>query len=262
LLLRDRFDGSNLISVSGRHLVGQLFGSDQHSVGKLFDEFGMPTVEEERNSSNVVFIVLAGNLEDTGARTPPDLVLKAGTYSRSEFGVGAGSELEVAVDEAQGFPSGRCRMVGAKVTRSVRAWAADNLKARPLSLRIKSQREELLIVPELDVISGAMLFDQLILKERGLLFTVDDEGLDIVELGRKKPDEVAHITRARLEVTSHPTPQVPRLSDVEYEPSYPSKEIDAGAGGEPVELGDDGVREHRNGSEPDLTQGTPATLRY
>ena len=108
----------------------------------------------------------------------------------------------------------------------------------------KPERDEVLVVPELDVVPGPVLLDEVVLEDRRLLLVGRDDGLEVADRSLQDGDERAVVAVRVLEVAPHARAQALGLADVDDDLLLVLEEVDARLRGQRVELLDDGIGEH------------------
>ena len=79
---------------------------------------------------------------------------------------------------AQHFPGRTCRGVGAKVARTIPADLTHHREAGKRFVQIDPQREEGLVILQVQVIAGLVLLDQGVFQQQRLFFGIGDGELD------------------------------------------------------------------------------------
>ena len=107
-----------------------------------------------------------------------------------------------------------------------------------------AERDEVLVVPELDVVAGPVLLDEVVLEDRRFLLVGGDDRLEVPDRALQDRDEGAVVALRVLEVAPHARAQALGLADVDDDALLVLEEVDARLRRQRLELLDDGVGEH------------------
>ncbi len=106
------------------------------------------------------------------------------------------------------------------------------------------QRDEVLVVAELDVVAGPVLLDEIVLEDRRLFLVGRDDRLEVTDGPLQDGDERALVAEGILEIAPHARAQALRLADVNDDRLLVLEQVDAGLRRQRVELLDHGIGEH------------------
>src|SRR5262249_35924777 len=173
LALQASLDRKYLIATPCRLLEAQVLTRRFHSLLQRLDQLAGLSLEEENHLLDALGVDLLGDRVDAGRRAAVDLVEDAGPPPVFQRVVGAGAQLEVAVDDPQSLANRAGGRIGTKVARAVLLEAAHALEARVAVFLVEPQANEILVVAKLDVEAGAVLFDQLVFQKQPFLLLPD-----------------------------------------------------------------------------------------
>ena len=214
LLLQAALDGVELVAELGGTLVLELAGSILHPCLQLAGQLVGLALQEEGHLLHGPPVLLLRNVVHARRRAALDLVLQAGPAPIRHHRVGAGAELEVAVHDAQRLPDGGRARERPEVPRSVLAHPPHHFQPG-VGVRVREpQRDEVLVVAQLDVEAGPVLLDQLVLEQDRVLLGRSDHHLHVGKEILEEGDESAGIAAALLEVLADAGAQVDGLADV------------------------------------------------
>ena len=251
LCLLRGFDGAQLIAVRRGQLVAQLDRGLIHRVAQVMHEFVVAAFEEESDAAHLLGVFVLRDVEHARPGAALDLILQARPLARFEVGVAAGAQAEVTVDKAQRRARSRRRMIGPEIARAVFLRLAHDLEPRPGRRLVQAQRQELLVVAQLDVVARLQLLDQRVLEQRGFLLAGRDVALEIADLVLQAFDEEALIAGALLKIAAHAALQAGRLAHVQHRARAVFEDVHARRRRQRVELAADGFGEHAaNVKEP------------
>src|SRR5690606_36668018 len=108
------------------------------------------------------------------------------------------------------------RRIRPEVARLIWRRAAHQVEPRPGPRRIEPQREELRVVPQLDVVLRLLLLDQAVLEDGGFLLGPHDDGFEIAHLPDQPWKKNALVAVARLKIAPDPRAQALGFSDVQH----------------------------------------------
>ncbi len=236
LLLAHLLDRAELVAVHGGELEAHLARGSSHLGFELARQLVVAAFEELRDGVDLLAVPGAVDRQDARRRAALDLVLEARTLATCELRVAASPKLKVLVDEMQRSPRRGRRVVRAEVTRSLRRrpphhfepWPrrgaaggiaasprADGRTVRRFVERAQPQRDEVLVVAELDVVARPVLLDEVVLEDRRLLFVAGDDGLEIADRALQDRNERAAVALRVLKVRTHARAQGLGLADVD-----------------------------------------------
>ncbi len=200
-----------------------------HPDAEFIDQRPFPSFEKGDAIPHEFPIGLAFDPADAGGRAAADLVFEAGTAADLQLLIPATPERKDRLEEAEGFPGGGAGGIGAEIAGAVRLRTAHQLEPRERLCRIDADVEIGLVVPEIDVVPGPVLLDQVVLKDQRLLLRPRDDELHITDPGNEERNHRPAVGPG--EVGPDARLQIPRLSHVEDLPRTVLHEIDAGAPG-------------------------------
>jgi len=114
LLLQRPLDGVQLIAQLRRPLELEQAGGALHPLVQLRAQLVGLALEEQRHLVHRALVFLGRDGVDARRGAALDLVLQAGPPPVGHHLIGAGAQLEVAVDEAQRLADGRGARIGSK----------------------------------------------------------------------------------------------------------------------------------------------------
>ncbi len=199
LLFAHLLDRAQLVPVDRGELEAHLARGLLHLHVELARQLVVTALEELRDGVDLLGVPAAVDLEDARGRAALDLVLQARPLAARELDVAARAELEVLVDEVQRAPRGGRRVVGPEVAGAVGRGAADDLEARPHAFghAAEAERDEVLVVAELDVVAGPVLLDEVVLEDRRFLLVGRDDRVEVADGRLEDRDERALVAPAR-----------------------------------------------------------------
>ena len=170
---------------------------------------------------------------DAGRRAALDLVLQARAVAVAEVVVGAAPQQEVLLDDFQGLAHGHRGSVGAEVAAAVLDDAAGGEDARPVAPG-HLDAQVALVVLEADVVARLVLLDEVVLEDQRFLLVAGHQGLDVLHLAHEEGHVRAAV--AAPQVGAHPRAQLLGLAHVNDLAAAVPHQVDAGPGGQRVEL--------------------------
>jgi hypothetical protein len=144
-------------------------------------------LQEEDQVAHRLVVLLLGDLADAGPGAALDVVEEAGAPVHLLHVQGAGAELEEALELLDRLAQGLGVGVGAEVAGPVRGHPARGVHPGEARPGTDLEVEVLLVVPELDVVAGAVLLEEVALQEEGLLLRVGDDVLEVGDAGDHRP---------------------------------------------------------------------------
>ncbi len=213
LALEADLDRPKLVADPGRGLEFEGLGRALHAGLESLDELAVAAAQEQADVPDLLGVDRRVDLVDAGGRAALDLILEAGPLAMLEHEVGAGPELEVAVDHAQGMSGRARRVVGAEVAGPVLADVADDLELGPGAVGVEAQDQVLLVVAKFDVEAGLVPLDEVVLEQHRLLVVGGDDRLDVAEELAQTGDELACVVA--VEVLAYAQTQTPSLAHID-----------------------------------------------
>ncbi len=135
------------------------------------------------------------------------------------------------VNLLQGLPDGGRGGKGAEIEGAVALHLAHHLQGGKLLAGVEAEGDVGLVVPQVDVVAGAVLFDQGVFEDERFLLGVGDDRLDLANPVHQEAD-VGTAVPAGDEVGAQPLAQVLGLAHVEDGLPLPFHQVDPGGGGE------------------------------
>ena len=118
--------------------------------------------------------------------------------------------------------------VGAEIAGAVRGKAPHQTQAGGRVLEVQTETEEIFVIPQVNVVAGAMLLDEVALQDEGFPFGGRDEKIHLTETLHQE----GGLRSCRVpEVGAHPVFEIHGLADVEHFTPGVFEEIDAGIRG-------------------------------
>jgi len=243
-----RWSSRKLVAVHGGELEAGALGGVLHLRDELARELVVATVEEHRHRPHLVGVPGLVDVEDTRRGAALDLVLEARALARDELEIAAGAKLEVLVDEVERAPRRRGRVIGPEVASGVVARAAHHLETGPRVVEAQPERDEVLVVAQLDVEARLVLLDEVVLEDRGFLLARRDDGLEIANRPLQEREKLPLVASPGLEITADPAAEALGLADVEEAAFFVLEEVNAGLGWQALQLLLYGVRQRHSGA--------------
>jgi hypothetical protein len=106
-------------------------------------------------------------------------------------------------------------VIRAEVPRAIVAHTPHDLQSRPLDPRVQSQRQEVLVVGQLDVEARLLPLDKRVFQQQGFLFVAGHHGLDVRHHAFQKRYEIPRVARGWLEILADAIAQIGGLADVQ-----------------------------------------------
>ncbi len=229
LFFQGLLDGRNPIADGGRLLEPEELRRIVHPGAEVADQRLLPAFEKCDAVLYQPPIGIAFDPADAGGAAAADLVFDARAAAGIQFPIPAAPEGNDRLEEAEGFPGSAAGGIGTEIAGAVFLLAPHKLKPRKGLLRIDADVEIGLVIPEIDVVPGPVLLDQVVLKDQRLLFRPGDDERHIPDPGNEERDHRPGVGPG--EVGPDPGPQIPGLPHVEDLPCPVLHEIDAGAPG-------------------------------
>ena len=206
LLLAHLVDGGELIAIDRGELEVEVARRLLHAIPELLRELVVAPVEEHGDRADLLVVPGLVDLEHARRRAALDLVLEARALPAPHLEVGAGPELEVLVDEVERAARGGRRVIRPEVAQAscgIGGGPAHHPEARPVLLHVEAQADVVLVVAELDVVTGPMLLDEVVLEDRRFLFGARDDRVEVADRLLQDRDEVTVVAVALLEVRAN-----------------------------------------------------------
>jgi len=218
LPLQGRLDCGDPVAQLRRLLEIQVFRLVVHPLPQAGQQRLLPPFQEGRRLGGDPAVGFPVHALHTGGEAALDLVLQAGPDPALELPVPAGPQGEERLQEAERLLRRRAGGIRAEILRAVPFRAADELKPGKGVRRVDPDVEVGLVVAEIDVVAGAVLLDQRVLEDQGLLLRLRHDEGDVIDTGQEEGDHEARV-RPR-EVGADAGPQILGLSHVE-DPAVP-----------------------------------------
>ena len=212
----------------GRVFEPQVRGRLMHLAGQLPPELFALALEKQQGLLGRLVVCLQGDQTAAGGQTLAHLVVQTGAGPLGDAPVPATAQAEDPLHEFQELPDRGAGGVGAEVAGPVRGKPADQAQAGGRVFEVQAETEEIFIIPEVDVVAGTMLLDEIALQDEGFPFR---GGHQKIHLGEALHQEGGPGAGLVPEIGPHPVFQVDGLADVEHLTPGIFEEIDAGAGG-------------------------------
>ena len=212
--LEDLGDGRELIPVAGGELVGPRPGGFPHSLLDEAFEVPAPALEQHHHLGDILHVVLLRDQVHARCRAAADLVLHAGAGPVAEEAVGAGPERKDRLDHPEHLTYRCRRAVGSEVEVLSLAVAPGDHHPGPFLAEGDLEADVGLVVLQPDVVEGAMLLDEIVFEDQGLLLGLGQDAVKVVNPFQQQTDEGSSIV-GFSEVGPHPAAQVDRLADVQ-----------------------------------------------
>ena len=204
LFLQAALDGVELIAKLRGALELELAGGVLHPPRELAGQLVGLSLQEQRDFVDRAPVFLLRHAVHARRGAALDLVLQARAPAIRHHGIGAGAKLEVPVDDRERLPDGGGAGERPEVPRSVLADPAHHLQPR-VRVRVREpQRDEVLVVAQLDVEARTELLDQLVLEQHRVLLRGSDHHLHVGEEILEEGDERARVATALLEILADP----------------------------------------------------------
>src|SRR4051794_27021992 len=119
-------------------------------MAQMLDQFVVSALQEKADAAHLLGVLVLGDLEHAWAWAALDLVLQARALARFEVAIATRAQAKVTVDQAQRRACRAGRMVRTEVAPAVFLRPAHDFEPGPRRIRIEAQRQELLVVAQLD----------------------------------------------------------------------------------------------------------------
>ena len=126
---------------------------------------------------------------------------------------------------------------GPEIARAVVLPDAREGEAGDRVVQVDLEQQELLVVPETDVVARVELLDQLAFQQQRLGLAAHDVEVEVVDgVGQRLELQVPAHAPGGLEILAHPLAQVPRLADIDHRPEAVAHQVDARLVGQRAQL--------------------------
>ena len=232
LFFRQFPEAQQRIPVPGRRLEFQVVRSLLHLGGEIFFQLGHLPVQEQQDGIHHLPIFTDRHLPRTGGQAPVEMVLETGPFGVHVPAVAQG---EHGPDQFHGVPEGSRIGKGPVIPGPVLQHPPSKHHPRVGFPYGDLQIGICLVILQIDVVPGPVLFDQVALQDQGFHLTGGDNGFNGSHMGVDGPDLGGHLA-GRAEITAHPVLQDHRLPHIDHL-----------AGGIVHDVDPRGVGQHRQG---------------
>jgi hypothetical protein len=172
-------------------------------------------------------VLVPVDLSAAWAEASVHLVINAGSEPIGKLGVETGPYRKNSSNQFQGFFERGGRGERTKVNGTVFLDPSDDAQSGKLLFHRESEAGKVFVIPQLYVIPRAVGFDEVVLQNKGFLFRIGDNGIDVSHFF--KHGKGFHIlTLSFLEIGTHPMFDIPCLPYIEDYSPLVLKQIDPG----------------------------------
>ena len=212
----------------GRVFKAQVGSRPGHLVGQLPAELLAFALQKEQGFLGRETVVLQGDHAAAGGQTLAELIIQAGAGPFGDAPVPAAPQAEDPLHKLEQFPDRGTGGEGAEIAGPVRGKTPDQAQPGGRIFQIQAQTEEIFIIPEVDIVTGMMLLDEIALQDKGFPLRGRHHEIHLPETLHQErglgPGRVP-------EVRADPVLQINGLADVQHLTPGILEQVDAGIGG-------------------------------